>query len=62
MAKKTNGSIKAQRFTMDIIVHTILIIMCFIWVLPFVYLLVQSFRGGDYKGCIFQTTNIVLCS
>ncbi|MBE6924286.1 MAG: ABC transporter permease subunit [Ruminococcaceae bacterium] len=55
MAKKTNGSIKAQRFTMDIIVHTILIIMCVIWVLPFLYLIVQSFRGGKYLGMFAES-------
>ena len=55
MAKKTNGSIKAQRFTMDIVVHSILIIMCVIWVLPFLYLIVQSFRGGNYEGMFSNT-------
>ena len=55
MAKKSAGSIKAQRFTMDIIVHTILIIMCVIWVLPFLYLIVQSLRGGDNKGMFSST-------
>lgn len=50
MAKKTNGSIKAQRYTMDVIVHTILIIMGVIWVLPFLFLVAQSFRGGNYSG------------
>ena len=50
MAKKTGGSIRAQRFTMDVIVHTILIIMSIIWLVPFVYLIAQSFRGGDSQG------------
>ena len=55
MAKKTAGSIKAQRFTMDVIVHSILLLMGIIWVLPFLYLVVQSFRGGDYQG-MFTTS------
>ena len=55
MAKKTNGSIKAQRFTMDVVVHSILIIMGVIWVLPFLYLIVQSFRGGSNQGMFTQT-------
>ena len=50
MAKKTSGSIRAQRFTMDVIVHTILLTMCVIWLIPFVYLVCQSFRGGVSQG------------
>ncbi len=55
MAKKTGGSIRAQRFTMDVVVHTILIIMCIIWLVPFVYLIAQSFRGGDSQGMYAST-------
>ena len=47
---KSNASMKAQRTVSDIICHAILIIMCIIWVLPFVYLLAQSFRGGVSRG------------
>jgi len=50
MAKKTGGSIRAQRFTMDILVHTILLIMSVIWLVPFVFLIAQSFRGGNNQG------------
>ncbi len=50
MAKKKTGSIKAKTFTMDVIVHTILIIMALIWLIPFVFLIVQSFRGGNDLG------------
>ena len=47
MAKKNNGgSLKARRYTMDVIVHTLLIIMAIIWISPFAYLLAHSFRGG----------------
>ena len=50
MAKKSTGSIRAQRLTMDIVVHFILLLMCVIWLIPFVYLLAQSFRGGKDLG------------
>lgn len=56
MEKKKTGSLKAQRFTMDIIVHTILLLMAIIWLIPFIYLIGQSFRGG-YTGMF--TKNIV---
>ncbi len=46
MAKNTAGSIRAQRFTMDVVVHSILLIMSVIWLIPFVFLVAQSFRGG----------------
>ena len=49
MEKKKTGSLKAQRFTMDIVVHTILVLMAVIWLIPFIYLIGQSFRGG-YRG------------
>ncbi len=50
MAKKSSGSVKAKRLTMDIIVHTILIAMAIIWLLPFVYLVAHSLRGGNDLG------------
>ena len=50
MAKKKTGSIKARRYATDVIVHTILIIMCIIWLIPFLYLLAQSIRGGRDLG------------
>ena len=47
MAKnKLSGSVKAKRITMDIIVHIFLTIVAVVWVLPFVYLIAQSLRGG----------------
>ena len=54
MAKR-NNSVKAQRAVGDIICHALLIVMCVIWVLPFVYLLAQSFRGGLNRG-MYTTT------
>ena len=55
MAKKSTGSIRAQRLTVDIIVHTILIIMAVIWLIPFVYIAAQSFRGGMNLGMFSST-------
>ncbi len=54
MAKNKTGSIKAQRFTMDTIVHTILIIMAIIWLIPFVYLVAHSFRGSGLSSGMYQ--------
>ena len=51
MAKnKPVTSLKVRRITMDIIVHIFLSIVAIVWVLPFVYLIGQSLRGGDFKG------------
>ncbi len=49
---KTNkvGSIKAKRYFSDVVVHTILLLIAVIWVLPFVYLVLQSLRGGGNTG------------
>lgn len=45
MAKeKKPASMKRGRLIADILVHTALIIMCIVWLLPFVWLLMQSFR------------------
>ena len=47
MAKnKLSSSVKAKRITVDIIVHIFLAIVAVVWVLPFVYLIAQSLRGG----------------
>jgi len=51
MAKtKLSGSVKAKRITTDIIVHIFLTIVAVVWVIPFVYLIAQSLRGGAYQG------------
>ena len=52
---KTNGGMKAKRAVSDVLCHTLLVIMCFIWVLPFVFLVAQSFRGGVSRG-MYTTT------
>ena len=58
MAKRLSGSVKAKKITMDIIVHLILAIIAVIWVIPFVYLLGQSFRTestGIFSKYFFPT-------
>ena len=46
MAKKTNGGMKAKRITGDIITYIFLTVMCIIWLLPFFWVIMQSFRDG----------------
>ena len=46
MAKKTEGGMKARRITGDIITYVFLTIMCVIWLLPFFWVIMQSFRDG----------------
>ena len=55
MAKVSNGGMKAKRVTMDILSYVVLGIMCFIWVLPFVFLVAQSLRGGFDRGQFAQS-------
>ena len=53
---KNNGGVKAKRIVSDIFCHALLVVMCFIWVLPFVYLVAHSFRGetsGAYSKFFF---------
>ena len=51
MAKdKAVGSIKNKRLLMDIGVHTLLLVIAIVWVAPFAYLVLQSFRGGKNPG------------
>ena len=52
---KSNKSVKASRTVADIFCHALLIVMCIIWILPFVYLVAQSFRGGVNRG-MFSTS------
>ena len=46
MAKKIDGGMKARRITGDIITYIFLTIMCIIWLLPFFWVIMQSFRDG----------------
>ena len=51
MAKKpTVNSMKAKRITTDIFIHVFLTIVAIVWVLPFIYLIGQSLRGGTFHG------------
>lgn len=46
MAKKSEGNMKARRITGDVITYIILAAMCVIWLLPFFWVIMQSFRDG----------------
>ena len=54
MAKRDkNGGMKARRVTGDVITYIFLSIMCIVWLLPFFWLIMQSFRDG--KGQFIST-------
>ena len=53
MAKKITGGMKAKRITGDVITYIFLIAMCVIWLVPFFWLVMQSFRAG--KGQFIST-------
>ncbi len=46
MAKKIDGGMKAKRITADVITYIFLSVMCVIWLLPFFWIIMQSFRDG----------------
>ena len=46
MAKKVDGGMRAKRLTGDIITYIILASMCVIWLMPFFWVIMQSFRDG----------------
>ena len=46
MAKKSEGGMRAKRLTGDIITYIILASMCVIWLMPFFWVIMQSFRDG----------------
>lgn len=48
-----NGGMKARRITGDVITYIFLSIMCIVWLLPFFWLIMQSFRDG--KGQFIST-------
>ena len=50
MGKKISGSMKAQRTITDVIVHIFLVCVSIIWLIPFVWLIAHSFRGGVDRG------------
>ena len=54
MAKKNNlNGMHARRVTADIITYIFLSIMCIVWLLPFFWVIMQSFRDG--KGQFIST-------
>ena len=46
MAKRRDGGMRAKRLTGDIITYIILASMCVIWLTPFFWVIMQSFRDG----------------
>ena len=52
MAKKTS-SLKTKRIVADTATHVFLVVMCLVWLIPFVWVLMQSFRAG--KGQFVKT-------
>ena len=55
--EKSSKSVKAQKTVADILCHTLLIIMAVVWIFPFVYLVLQSFRGGVNLG--MYSSNVI---
>ena len=46
MAKNNLGGMKARRITGDVLTYVFLSIMCVIWLMPFFWVIMQSFRDG----------------
>ena len=53
MKQKLTGSMKRKRRTLDLICYIFLIVVCLFWLVPFFWLLMQSFRDG--KGQFIST-------
>ena len=53
MAKNRDGGMKARRLTADVITYIFLAVMCVVWLMPFVWVIAQSFRDG--KGQFIST-------
>ena len=53
MAKNNLGGMKAKRITGDVITYIFLTVMCIVWLLPFFWVIMQSFRDG--KGQFIST-------
>ena len=45
MAKKTTGSVKTKKIVSDVVVHTFLVIMSIVWLIPFIWLVAHSLRA-----------------
>ena len=46
MKKEVTGGMRAKRLTGDIVTYIILATMCVIWLMPFFWVIMQSFRDG----------------
>lgn len=46
MKKNHDGGMKARRITGDVIAYIVLAVMCVVWLLPFFWVIMQSFRDG----------------
>ena len=53
MAKKIRGGMKSRRIAGDVATYIFLIAMCALWLVPFFWLVMQSFRDG--KGQFIST-------
>ena len=49
-SKKRAMGIKTSRAISNTFIHVLLVIISIIWLIPFVFILLQSFRGGEYFG------------
>lgn len=54
MAKRT-ASVKTQRVVSDVVVHVFLTIVAIVWLIPFVWLIAHSFRGGNLQGLHYNS-------
>ena len=55
MAKRLSGSVKAKRVASDIVVHIFLTVVAVVWLIPFVWLVAHSFRGGNSQGLHYDS-------
>ena len=47
--KREHMGIKTKRIISNTIIHVVLIIMCILWIIPFVCIVLESFRVGAYQ-------------
>lgn len=47
MGKRINNSMKSKRLVGNVLAHVFLAVMCLVWLLPFVFLILQSLRAGE---------------
>jgi arabinogalactan oligomer/maltooligosaccharide transport system permease protein len=43
---KVRGSMRGRRIALDVVIYIFLAVICLIWLIPFVYLVLHSFRQG----------------